>query len=139
MAGPGDPVDARSDRALQSTLGVLLLAAFVFRMPWIVVVAAVLAAVGALAGASRNPFHRAFAAWAVPRLPAGETLPAATVRSQDVVAAVLLLAAIAAWGLGIAVVGWAFAMVEAVFAIAAATTGVHVGPWLAQHLSRPHP
>ena len=130
MAPAGDEeIDPRADRAAQSTIGVVLLAAFVFRVPWLLPVVAALVALGALGGVGTNPLHYAFRRWIGPRLPAPTPAPAITpetVRRQDALAAVLLGVASLLYVLGLTSVGWALAIVEAVIAILAATTRVHV-------------
>ena len=133
MNQPVEGVDARTDRVVQGTVGVALLAAFVFRVPWLVPGLSLLLAVGALAGPQANGLHRAFERWITPRLRAPRTaapevtVSAPTVRAQDALAAVILAVASLAFLLGIAIVGWALALAEAVIAIIAATTLIHVG------------
>ncbi len=140
MNQPVDGVDARTDRVAQGAIGVALLAAFVFRVPWLVPALALLLAVGALGGSRANALHRAFERWIAPRLPAPKGLapeaPVAepTVRAQDALAAVLLAVAGFAFLLGIAFVGWALAIAEAVIAIIAATTRIHVAERLLRAL-----
>ena len=140
MNQPLEGVDARTDRVAQGTVGVALLAAFVFRVPWLVPVLSLLLAVGALAGPQANGLHRAFERWITPRLRASRTeapeitVPTPTVRAQDALAAVILAVASFAFLLGIAVVGWALALAEAVIAIIAATTRIHVGDRLRRAL-----
>jgi Domain of unknown function (DUF4395) len=130
---PVEGVDARTDRVAQGAVGVALLAAFVFRVPWLVPALSLLLAVGALAGPQANGLHRAIERWVTPRLRAPRpeapeiTVPTPTVRAQDALAAVILALASFAFLLGIAVVGWALALAEAVIAIIAATTLVHIG------------
>jgi len=137
---PVEGVDARTDRVAQGAVGVALLAAFVFRVPWLVPALSLLLAVGALAGPQANGLHRAIERWVTPRLrpPRPEapeiTVPTTTVRAQDALAAVILALASFAFLLGIAVVGWALALAEAVIAIIAATTLVHIGERLRRAL-----
>lgn len=129
-----DAVDGRSERAAQSLVGVLLLGAFVFRLPWIVPLLAVLVGLGAAGGPTLSPFHRAFGAWIAPRLGAPDhTLASETVRFQDALVAGLLGIATVMFGLGIALFGWALALAAAVTAVTAATTRVHLGEWLRRH------
>ncbi len=135
--GPLDVVAARTDRVAQSTVGVALLAAFVFRVPWLVPGLAIVLAVGALAGPSANLFHLVYERAIAPRLPGpapaadgldGEApITASTVRAQDALAAVILTVASLAFALGIALVGWLLTLGAAVSAIVAATTRVHLG------------
>jgi hypothetical protein len=125
-------VDARTDRVAQGAVGIALLAAFVFRIPWLVPVLALLLAVGALGGPEANGLHRVFERWIAPRLPAPRddvsegTVPRSTVRGQDALAAAILTVASLVFALGIGPVGWLLALAEAVIAIIAATTRVHV-------------
>ena len=130
-------VDARTDRVAQGAVGVALLAAFVFRVPWLVPGLAVVVAAGALGGPRANALHRIYERALAPRLPGpapvaegGDVEPpiaASTVRAQDALAAVILAVASFAFLLGIALVGWLLALGEAVIAIVAATTRVHLG------------
>jgi Domain of unknown function (DUF4395) len=130
---PVDGVDARTDRVAQGTVGVALIAAFVFRVPWIVPALALLLAVGAVAGPQANGLHRAFERWIGPRLPPSSTsvpeatVATSTVRAQDAFAAAILVVASLAFVFGIAVFGWLLALGEAVVAIIAATTRIHLG------------
>jgi hypothetical protein len=129
---PVEGVDARTDRVAQGTVGVALLAAFVFRVPWLVPSLALLLAVSALGGSRANGLHQVFEQWVGPRCPtrAGsapeETVAENTVRLQDALATVILLVASLAFVLGIGFVGWLLALGEAVIAIVAATTRVHI-------------
>ena len=133
MKQPVDGVDARSDRAVQALVGVALLAAFVFGVPWLVPGFAVVLGIGAVGGPAANAFLRAFDAWISPRLPgpdrtlADATVGAHTVRAQDRLAAVILAVASFAFVVGIGLIGWILVIAEAVVAILAATTRVHVG------------
>ena len=140
MNQPVEGVDARTDRVAQGAVGVALLAAFVFRIPWLVPVLSLLLAVGALAGPRANGLHVAFERWVSPRLPAPWStspeakVPEPTVRAQDALAAVILAVASLAFLFGIAIVGWALALAEAVIAIIAATTRIHIGERLRRAL-----
>ena len=132
-------VDARTDRIAQGAVGVALMAAFVFRIPWLVPGLSLLLAVGALAGPRANALHRACERWVTPRLPAPVSVGAEgrvavpTVRAQDALAAAILAVAGLAFLFGVAIVGWALALAEAVVAIIAATTRIHAGDRL-RHL-----
>ena len=140
MNQPVEGVDARTDRFAQGAVGVALLAAFVFRVPWLVPGLSLLLAVGAVAGPQASGLLLAFERWVIPRLPAPRNaepevpVPAPTVRAQDALAAVILAVASLAFLLGIAIVGWALALAEAVIAIIAATTRIHVGDRLRRAL-----
>jgi Domain of unknown function (DUF4395) len=136
---PVEGVDARTDRIAQGAVGVALIAAFVFRVPGLVPALSLLLAVGALAGPRANALHRACERWITPRLPAPGaagpegTVTIPTVRAQDGLAAAILAVASLAFLFGIAIVGWALALAEAVVAIIAATTRIHAGDRL-RHL-----
>jgi len=118
---------------------VALMAAFVFRVPWLVPGLSLLLAVGAVAGPRANVLHRACERWITPRLPpvaaASEgavpahepTVAVSTVRAQDAIAAAIVAVASLAFLFGVAILGWALALAEAVIAIIAATTRLHVG------------
>jgi len=101
---------------------------------------AVLLAVGALAGPKANGLHRALERWVTPRLPAPsdttteDTVAVPTVRAQDALAAAILAVASFAFLLGIGLVGWVLALAEAVIAIIAATTRIHLGERLRRAL-----
>jgi hypothetical protein len=129
---PRGGVAARTDRVAQGVVGVALLAAFVFRIPWIVPALALLLAVAALAGPKADAIHFVFERWIAPRLPESretaveEKVPFPTVRAQDGLGAALLLVASFAFPIGIGLVGWILVLVVAVAAIIAATTRVHV-------------
>ena len=140
MNEPVDAVDARTDRAAQATVGIVLLTAFVFRVTWLVPLVALFLGVGALAGPEGNVLHKAFERWVLPRLP-GRAAPfpeafvsVTTVRAQDALGAVILAAASLAFVLGIAPIGWVFVLAGAVIAILAATTRVHAAEWVRRRL-----
>jgi hypothetical protein len=136
VSEPVEAVDARTDRAAQATVGVALLAGFVFRVTWVVPVLLLILGIGALAGPEGNALHRVFERWIAPRLPppaaplAESSVPAATVQAQDALAAVVLAVAGLAFLLGISPVGWVLVIAEGVIAILAATTRLHAGDWL---------
>jgi hypothetical protein len=136
---PLDGVAARTDRVAQGVVGVALLAAFVFRIPWIVPALALLLAVAALAGPKADVIHVAFERLVAPRLPESReaaveaTVPYSTVRAQDGLAAALLVVASFAFPIGIALVGWILVLIVAVAAIVAATTRVHVADRFRRH------
>jgi hypothetical protein len=136
VVGPEAPnIDAKGDRIVQGLVGVLLLTAFVFREPVIVPILAVLLGLGALRGPSANPFHRAYAAWLLPRLTAdGGTVDPKTIRAQDAFAAITLAVASPAFVIGLAGIGWLLVLTEAVVAVLAATTMVHVGARVTERL-----
>ena len=139
MNQPVEGVDARTDRVAQGAVGVALLAAFVFRVPWLVPALALLLAVSALGGSRANGLHLLFEQWIAPRFPtrngsvSEEIVAENTVRLQDALATVILSVASLAFVLGIGVVGWLLALGEAVVAIIAATTRVHLAERLRRH------
>jgi Domain of unknown function (DUF4395) len=129
---PVEGVDARTDRVAQGVVGVALLGAFVFRIAWLVPALAALLAIAALAGPRANGLHRVWERWIAPRLPrVGDTnaepgIATMTVRAQDALAAAILAVASLAFVLGIGPFGWLLTIAEAVIAILAATTGIHL-------------
>jgi hypothetical protein len=137
---PVEGVDARTDRVAQAAVGIVLLAAFVFRLTWLVPVVALFLAVGALAGPEGNVLHKLFVRWILPRLrgrwgrATESVVPVATVQAQDMLGAVILAAASLAFLVGIAPIGWVLVLAEAMIAILAATTRVHVADWVRRRL-----
>jgi hypothetical protein len=120
----GTPIDERELRVAQAAIGVLLLAAFVFRVPSLVVGVAFVVAIGAVFGARWNGFHAVYRALVGPRMrPPVAVVPPEAVRVLDGLAAVLLLLASATFLVGIDLIGWFLALVEAAVAIVEATTG----------------
>jgi hypothetical protein len=124
---PPRAVDARADRAAQAIVGVILLAAFVFRLPWLVPVLAVVLAPGALLGPRANPFVITFDRLVSPRLsPAEQKIDGTIVQAQDVFTVALAVVA----SLGLLVIkpfGWLLVIATAISAVVAASTGVHAG------------
>jgi hypothetical protein len=126
--GPRATVDARSDRAVESIVGIVLLGAFVFRLPWLVPILTLILAAGAVGGPGANLFHLGFRRLIEPRLPVvAAAVPAATVRAQDALLAALGLLASLAFLIDIDLVGWLFVVAAALVAIFAATTMIHIG------------
>ena len=143
MSEPVDAVDARTDRVAQSAIGIALLAAFVFRFPLVVPVLMLLVGIAAVGGPRVNALCLAYERAIAPRLPARATatdadrdppVPVATVRAQDALATVILAVAGLGFLLGLGLVGWLLAIAEAVVAIVAATTRVHVAERLLRRL-----
>jgi hypothetical protein len=121
--GPA-PIDEREVRAVQGAIAVLLLAAFVFRIPLLVTGIAVVVLVGAAFGPRFNGLHVAYRTLVAPRLrEAREWVDPTAVRVLDVLATALLLVAAAAFAVGIDGLGWLFALAEAAVAVVEATTG----------------
>jgi hypothetical protein len=136
VGAPGD-IDARGDRLVQALVGVVLLAAFVFRVPVVVPIVAILLGISAAVGVRANPFHRAFTSWVLPRLgPDDATVGEQVVRGQDAFGAGLLGIAALAFFIGVPSVGWLFVLAEAVIAVVAATTLVHLGERAVHRLMR---
>jgi Domain of unknown function (DUF4395) len=136
VGAPGG-IDARGDRLVQALVGVLLLAAFVFRVPVIVPIVAILQAVSAGFGVRANPFHQAFTRWVGPRIgPSDAMVDEQIVRGQDAFAAGLLAVASLAFLVNIPGLGWLFVIAEAVIAAVAATTLVHLGERAVHRLIR---
>ena len=136
MNDRADAVDARTDRLVQGTVGVILLAAFVFGFPWTLPILAVLLGAGGLAGPPANVFHWAYQRGFAGRPPSDVMVPGDTVQAQDLLAAAILLIASGAYAIGLGPVGWLLALVEAGIAIVAATTLVHVGEYVRSVLRR---
>jgi uncharacterized protein DUF4395 len=132
-----DPVDARADRAVQGALAVLTLGAFVFWLAWLIPILGLLVGVGAALGPERSPLHLLFTTAIGPRLPpATATVPADTVRIQDLLAFGLLAVATLCLLIGLGGFAWIFTLVEGLVAAVAATTGVHLGVWIRDQLRR---
>jgi hypothetical protein len=132
---PSVPVDARADRAVQGALAVLTLGAFVFRVAWLIPILALLVGVGAALGPERNPLNVLYTTTVGPRLrPSPATVPAETVRSQDVLAFGLLAVATLCLLIGLGGFAWILAVVEGLIAAVAATTGLHLGVWIRDQL-----
>ncbi len=122
---------------MQGSVGVLLLAAFVFGFPLIVLVVGVVLAVGAAVGPRANPFHLAFARLLAPRLaPGGALVDPLTIRRQDALVAGLCAVALLGFGLGIGPLGWLIVIGAAIVAIFAATTRIHLGDKLRRFTTR---
>jgi hypothetical protein len=126
-----EPVDARSDRVAQSLVGIVLLGGFVFRVPWVMPILAIVLAIGAAGGPAASPLHWAFARFLAPRLePATATVDGESVRASDIAGAVTLGVASLFWIAGLGSLGWLLAIVVAIAAILAATTRIHLADLL---------
>jgi len=126
-----EDVDARGDRVVQSAIGVLLLAGFVFRWPWLIPILGLILAVGAIAGPHANPFHLAFRRLMAPRFSTPEApIDPVTIRLQDALLAGLCALASLMFLAGLTPVGWLLVVAAAVAAIVAATIRVHLGDQL---------
>jgi hypothetical protein len=128
VASRSEPVDVRGDRAVQATVTVATLVAFVFHQPWVIPVLTVFVGAGALIGPAGNPIYRIFAGLVAPRLsPATNVEQPATLRAQDTLAVALLGAATLFLLIGLGGLAWIVTLVEAGVAAVAATTGAHLG------------
>ncbi len=135
---PGlEPVDARADRAVQGTVAVATLSAFVFHQAWVIPVVGVVVGAGALMGPAGNPIFRIFDGLVAPRLsPAASVEAASTLRAQDVLGVAVLGLATVCLLIDLGGVAWIVALVEAGIAAVAATTGVHLGVLARDQLRR---
>ena len=136
---PREPaaIDGRELRLGQGVISVLLLGGFVFRLPALVAVAAVVSAIGAVLGPHANPVHAAFRAAIAPRAraPRGWEEPA-SIRALDTLAALLCGLATLAFVAGIGAIGWLLALGEAAVAAVAAATGLNAAVMLRERLHR---
>jgi Domain of unknown function (DUF4395) len=130
-------IDARGDRAVQSVVGVLLLAAFVFRIPLLVPVVGAVLLVGAALGPRLNPLYVVFVRLVAGRLgPPDEVLAAQTIRRQDTLLAGLCALASLFFLLGVQPLGWLVVVAAGVVAVVAATTRIHLGDQLQRLTTR---
>lgn len=135
--GEPNTIDARADRGVQAAIAVVILGGFVFRQPWVVPLVLLPEALGALGGVGRDPLYMLAGRIVASRLPPGdETVDAASIRGQCVVAVALLAVASVAFLFSVDAVGWTFALVEAGIAVIAATTRIHAGAALIARLRR---
>lgn len=106
-------------RFAQAITGVLALEGFVFRDRWVVVVAALLVAVGRFAP-TFSPVNRLFRLFA---RPTDTREPIAPVQFSQAIALAMLGGAVVALFAGAAVVGWTLTVIVAVIALISAVTG----------------
>ena len=131
--------DERSVRLAQGALGIVLLAAFVFRIPLLVPIAAINELVGAAVGPQAAPLYLAYRALLRDRLPTrGAVAPVAAdgIRAQHILAVVLLGVAALAFLVGVDVVGWLFTLLQAGVAVTEATLGINAATALRERLNR---
>ncbi len=122
------PIDPRGPRFNQAAITVLLLVGFVLDAEVAVPAVAVILLAGAALGPRWGPFLRLYSEVIRPRLaPPAELEDPRPPRFAAAVGAVFLAAATVAFLAGNAVVGWALALVVAVLAGMAATTGLCLG------------
>lgn len=110
-------------RYAQAVTGVLSLEALVFGNRWVVIVAAVLVALGRFVP-RWSPVNRVFSLFL---RPATELEPAAPVRFAQAIALTMLGAALLAFAFGAATVGWVLVGVVAAVALFSAISGYCVG------------
>jgi hypothetical protein len=133
----GPELDERELRAAQGAIAVLLLGAFVFRVPALVVGIAVVVAIGAGFGPQVNAFNATYRAVVGPRLAAPrDVVTRNSARALDALDAALLAIASAAFAVGIDAMAWAFALLAAAVATVEATTGFNAATALAELLRR---
>ena len=122
------PIDPRGPRFNQAAITVLLLVGFVLDARVVVPAVALVLLAGAALGPRWGPFLRLYSEVIRPRLaPPAELEDPRPPRFAAAVGVVFLAAATVAFLAGNAVVGWVLALVVAVLAGLAATTGVCVG------------
>jgi hypothetical protein len=116
---------------------VIALAAFVFHVPLVIPVLAVILGVGAARGPTGNLFLRCFDGVAASRLsPPTATVPADTVQVQDVLGVALLGVATLCNLIGLGALGSILTLAEAGVAVVAATTGLHLGVTVRDRIRR---
>ena len=121
-------VDARGDRLAQGLLGIVLLGAYVFGVPWLVPLLALACLGGALLGPNGDLLILGYLRLVAPRLgPADNEVPPEVIRAQDALLAGLGGVATLLFLLGATPFAWILAIAAAIVAIVAATTGVHLG------------
>jgi hypothetical protein len=121
-------VDARGDRLVQSAIGVVCLAGFVFGLPWIAAVLTVVLGVGAALGPRGNALHLLFERFGRDRLRSGDAaIAASVVRAQDAFLAGLCASATLAYFAGVSAIGGLILVGAGLVAIVAATTRIHAG------------
>ena len=135
---PSAAVDERELRAVQAAVGVLLLGAFVFRIPELVYVVTVAVGVGALLGTRVNVFHAAYRAVVGPAAQAGRGGRPGRRRAGARRCSTPACSSIAslAFVVGIDLIGWVLVLVEAGLAVVEATTGFNAATALVEQLRR---
>ena len=119
-------VDVRASRFEQAIVVVILLAGFVFRQPWSIAVATVVAASG-LAFGDRSPVTRLWQQVVAPRRPAATSFePRPTAQTQSLLLSVGLVLATVVWIAGSVGLASILAAVVAVVAALGATGVVTV-------------
>lgn len=119
-------VDVRASRFEQAIVVVILLAGFVFRQPWSIPVAAVVAGLGLVLG-DRSPLTRFWYQVIAPRRPAGTNFePRPTTQTQALLLTIGLALATIVWAAGSVGLASIIAAVVAVVAALGATGVVNV-------------
>lgn len=125
---PPKAIDPRGPRFNQAVLATVLFVAFVANWPWAVPVLAGCLLAGVVGGPRFGPFLAFYAAVIKPRLaPPGELEDPRPPRFAATVGTVVLAASTVAFVAGNVDVGWALALIVAVLAGLAATSGICVG------------
>ena len=122
------PIDPRGPRFNQGVITAVLLVAFVGDWRWAVPLVGVVLLLGAAFGPRYGPFLRLYAEVIRPRLgPPAELEDPRPPRFASSVGAVFLAASSLAFLTGYAGIGWVLALIVAVLAGLAASTGICVG------------
>lgn len=122
------PIDPRGPRFNQAVLAIVLMVAFVLDVRWLVPVMAVVLILGAASGPRYGPFLRLYSVVIRPRLGAPKHLEdPRPPRFAAAVGTVFLAASALAFVAGSEVVAWGLALVVAMLAGLAATSGLCVG------------
>ncbi|MDQ4042042.1 MAG: DUF4395 domain-containing protein [Actinomycetota bacterium] len=131
-----DVIDSRAPRFNQAVIGTLALLAFLFDLGWLPGVLAAQLAIGLTIGRRWCLPCLAYFELVQPRFGEGRLEDARPPRFANMVGALFLGAATAAFLLGAATAGWALTLVVAGLALLAATTGLCMGCeaylWLAR-------
>lgn len=118
---------ARAQRFSQGVTASLLAVAYALDAPALVLVTGLALASTALFGATGNPWVRVFGALAhATALPGGRVAEEPT-RFAALVGTLFLVASLAAFALGAALVAWTLVLLVAALALLAAATGLCVG------------
>jgi hypothetical protein len=126
-AGPR-PIDPRAPRFNQAVLTAGLVSGFLFEVWWVAPVFALVLLVGVAFGPRYGPFLRLYAVAIRPRLgPPAELEDPRPPRFAAAVGVLFLGGATLAFLAGAVTLGWVLALVVAVLAGLAATTGICVG------------
>lgn len=136
MERPEPAVDARALRFEHSVVALCLLAGFVFDLPAVIPVLAVLLGVGAAFGARADVLGRLYARLLAPRLGPDPRERATVARFGRLVAVAVLSIATAVLAVGIEGLAWAVVLLLAFVDAVAATTGFNAVAVLHDRLVR---